>query len=64
MSTEIKYRGKEADILKIMDCLKTKLIRKNGRAIIIPTEYGAKEFYVGDTIIFDGENVFLKELKK
>lgn len=61
--TEIKFNGKEDCILEIIHNLprNSKAIRNNGKSITIPTSKGARDVYIGDVVIVDGENVSIIE---
>jgi len=50
---KIKYTGKESEVCAILSALNSKGARVQGRAIVIPTVDGAKEFYIGETIVIE-----------
>ena len=56
---EITWTGQEAEILEIMEALsgKAKAIRVYGRHLTIPTDSGAKTYYLGDVITIEGGKV-------
>jgi hypothetical protein len=39
----------------------TKAIRASGKSITIPTSKGARQVFIGDTVIIEGENVRVEE---
>jgi hypothetical protein len=60
---QIKFDGSEENILEILAQLpsKSKIIRRIGNSIIIPTDKGAKQVYKGDAVVIDGEMVTVIE---
>ncbi|MFA5305969.1 MAG: hypothetical protein WC365_00830 [Candidatus Babeliales bacterium] len=56
---KIKFTGTEDNILEIINALpgKAKAIKACGKSITIPTSKGAKQVFVGDVVVVEGENV-------
>jgi hypothetical protein len=60
---QIKYTGKEDCVIEILDNLPshTNAVRRLGESIVIPTRNGAKQVFVGDTVVIVGENITIIE---
>jgi hypothetical protein len=62
---QIKFNGSEDNVLEILSQLpsNSKAIRRFGNSIIIPTDKGAKQVYIGDTVIINNTAVEVLEGK-
>jgi hypothetical protein len=60
---EIKFTGKEIDVLRIIENLpgKAKAVRAYKNSITIPTNTGTKQVFIGDTVVIDGDKVTIIE---